>query len=318
MENNSDSGASAPIDNSTQNEVVDNQNDNAQENGEQNAQSNQQALEKKLIKKLKLKVDGQEFEEDLPFEVDENNKEQLEYIKRHLQMSKSATKRMQEAAKLKQQAEHFVKMLQEDPMKILTHKNFGGEEKFRKMAEEYIARQINEQMLTPEQRQQRDMEDRLRKYEEQEKQSKQQQEQEQVVKLQAHYADEYSKVIEAGLKSQNIPKTPRTVKRMAELMSKNLKHGLELQPEHLAQLVKEDYINEMKEMFGASEGDILLNLLGEDVSNKIRKADLAKLKASGINVNRQVSQNKSNQSSAEPKNMSRDEWREMIDKRSKE
>lgn len=321
-ENNSGAPASnAPADSSgSDNGSEQNTNEQSFDNSD-GGQISQQAAEQAVAKKirsLKIKIDGQEYDEQLPFEIDENNKEQVEYLKRHLQMSKVSNKRMQEASKLKSQSDQFIRMLQEDPMKILTHEQFGGEAKFRKMAEEYLLKEIQEKMLTPEERQQRDMEAKLRQYEEVEKQRRAESEAKQMEQLQNHYAQEFEKTIVTGLRSQGIPKTPRTVKRMAELMSKNLQHGLDLAPEQLAQLVKEDYVNEMKEMFGASEGDILLNLLGDDVSNKIRKADLAKLRAGGVTVNKsQTNSGSSNQSESGSVKMSRDEWREAIDKRSK-
>src|ERR1044072_3233583 len=51
----------------------------------------------KRLKKLQLKVDGEEYEEELPFEIDEDK---ADWMKKHLQMSKAAQKRMQEAKTL--------------------------------------------------------------------------------------------------------------------------------------------------------------------------------------------------------------------------
>ena len=263
-------------------------------------------------KKFKFKVDGQEVEEELDL-----NDEVM--IKKHLSMSKAAYKRMQEAAQVKRQNEQFVKMLMQDPIKVLTHPQFGGGKKFRELAERYLAGELENELLTPEQRNQRDREAKLRNYEEQEKQFRQQQEQAQMQKLQDHYAQDFEQKIMRGLSSQGIPKTARTVKRMAELMSKNLQHGLELEPEALAEIVKQDYISEMKEMFGATEGDALLSLLGDDVSNKIRKSDLARLR----NPNPTQGFSKSNQpnpTSVQPtpkEPMTKEQWKEWIDKRSK-
>ena len=112
--------------------------------------------------------------------------------------------------------------------------------------------------------------------------------------LQNHYANEFEGKIMEGLNSQGIPKTPTTVKRMAQLMAKNLEHGLDLAPQQLAELVKQDYIKEIQELFGSTESDALLNLLGEGVSNKIRQADLKKLKANNP-FNRRSSSQSSNQ-----------------------
>lgn len=245
---------------------------------ENNQAVDQSQVGPKLTKKIKLKLDNQEFDEELPFEVDENNKDQVEYLKRHLQMSKVASKRMNEAAMTRKQAEQFIQALQNDPMRVLSNPQLMGEEKFQKIAEEFLARKIQEQMLSPEERRQREMEERLRKYEEQDKQTREKAEQEQVQQLQAHYQEQYTKTITEALETSNLPKNAFTVKRMAQLLQQNIKHGLELEPKHLAQLVKEDYQKEIASLIGSSNPDQIISMFGEEVTNKLRKHDLDNLK----------------------------------------
>ena len=237
-------------------------------------------LTPKKLKALKIKVDNQEFEEALPFEVDEGNKEAVDYLRRNLQLSKAASKRMQEANLTKKQAENFVKALQENPLAVLQDPRIMGEEKFRAIAEQYLSKKLQEQMMTPEQIKQAQNEERLRHYEQQEKTQKEQAELAQQRQLEDHYAQEYTKTIITALQTSNLPKNPYTMKRMAELMQKNLQHGLDLEPQHLAQLVKEDYQRELVSLIGASDPDQIIAMFGDEMTNKIRKADLAKLKAS--------------------------------------
>lgn len=257
-------------------------------------------------RKYKYKVDGKEVEEELS---DDD-------VKKHLSMSRAAYKRMQEAASEKKQAQEFVKMLRENPEHVLNNEQIMGSKKFREIAEQYLSKQLQEEMLSPEEKHKREMESKLKQYEETEKQQRQQAEAKQMEQLQAHYAQDYEQKIMTGLQSQNIPKTPRTVKRMAELMSKNLQYSLELEPQQLAEIVKQDYIKEIQELFGATESDALLNLLGDGVSNKIRQADLKKLKANNpFGQSKQQSNNQQIQSEKPTHKMSKDEWREYLDKK---
>lgn len=256
-----DSSSVAPVESVDTNSEEQNTNDEGQE-----GQPKQVTPPAK--KKYKYKADGRDYEEEL------DDKE----LERRLSLSKGAYQRMEQAAKTQKQAEQFIRMLQQDPMKVLSNPQIMGQEKFREIAEQYLAKQLEDQMMSPDEKRRRDQEERLRAYEEQEKVAKQQAEQEQMQRLEDHYRGEYEKTIMKGLQSQNLPKTPKTVRRMAELMAKSAENGIDLSPEHLAEIVKEDYINEMREMFGSTEGDVLLQLLGEDVGNKIRKADLAKLR----------------------------------------
>lgn len=288
------------------------------ENVDVQASQEQQVISPKLTKKLKLKVDGNEFDEELPFEVDENNKEHVDFLKRHLQMSKAASKRMAETSKIRKEAEQFLQMLQNDPMSVLSNERIMGEKRFREIAENYLAKQLEEQMLSPEEKHQRDMQERLRKYEEAEKKQKEESEAAEMQKLQDHYAQQIEKTITTALESSNLPKNTFTVARMASLLKKNLDHGLELEPSQLAQLVREDYQKELVSLIGSSNPEQILAIFGEDVALKIRKHDLAKLK----NGTFQPKQSKQSQEVDQPKDekpfLTMSEWKQSLNKRVRE
>jgi hypothetical protein len=274
---------------------------------EQSAQGNNVQAEAKAknLKKFKLKVDGQELDEEIDLNDDEA-------VKRHLQMSKAAQKRMSEAAQVKRQAEEFIHQLKSNPRAILTDPNLGVD--FKKIAEEYLAEQLEMEMLSPEQRKLKEYESKIRAHEEEKRRQEQEVHQKQLVELQQRYADDYDKKFTSALQTNGIPKTPRTVKRMAELMHKNIEYGFELEPGQLAELVREDYINEMKELFGATDGDTLLKLMGDDMANKIRKADLARLKKGEIRPPKPVEQAPQPSPSSQ-RRMSTEEWLAEVRKR---
>ena len=223
-------------------------------------------------KKFNLKVDGHEEE----MELDLNDEKE---IIRHLQMSKAASKRMNEAAVTKRQATQFLEALRDNPMSVLSDERIMGNKKFQEIAEQFLSKKLQEEMMSPEERVRAEMEQKLRRYEEQEKTQREEQENKQRSALEQHYTQEYEKTIMTALQHESLPKNPYTVKRMASLMQKNLQHGLELSPEHLASLVKEDYKRELVSLIGSSDAEQILSIFGEDVSNKIRKRDLEKFKA---------------------------------------
>jgi len=69
-----------------------------------------------LKKKLKLKVDGQEIEEEVDLGDDE-------YLKRELQKSKAFDKRVKEHAAYKSQVDQLLQMLQNDPESLVKKKS---------------------------------------------------------------------------------------------------------------------------------------------------------------------------------------------------
>lgn len=233
---------------------------------------NQEIIDPEVVapskRKYKFKSDGQDYEE----EYDD------ESITRQLSLAKAAQKRMNEASMTRKQAESFINALQNDPMSVLQDPRIMGQEKFREIAEQFLSKQLEEQLLSPEEKARKNMEERLRKYEEQEKEEMTKAEQVKLQKLEEHYSNEYQKTIMEALNTSSLPKNSFTVKRMASLMQKNLEHELDLPPQALAQIVKEDYQKELVSLIGNSDASQILAMFGEDTVNKIRKHDLEKLR----------------------------------------
>ena len=280
------------------------------------ASSTEQQSAPKLSRKVKLKIDGSEVEEELPFEIDETNEEAVKFLKRHLQMSKASAKRMTEAAQLRKQAESFIHSLQNDPMAVLSNPQIMGNEKFRAIAEEFLAQQLQNELLSPEEREKQELQNRLRRYEEAERRAHEKQEQEQIETLQQHYAEQFQTTIVNALTHSGLPQNPFTVKRMAQLMQKSIENGIDLSPEDLSALVRDDYKRELAALIGSSNGETILSLFGEDAANKIRKHDLEKLKATQFQPKPSTQQPVPSNSDTPPKRaLSRDEWREYLDKK---
>lgn len=258
-----------------------------------------------MIKTFKLKVDGEEIEEQIDLADEEG-------LKRQLQLARAAQKRMQEASRQKAEAESFIQRLKTNPLEVLNDPSLGVN--FRQIAEEYLAEQLEQELMSPEEKRIREAERIIREREAEMKAAREREESEQIERLKNHYAQDYDKKITEALQTSGLPKTPKTVKRMAELMKMNLSNGLDLEPKDLVQLVREDYVQEMKSIFGAADGEALFNLLGDDVVTKIRKTDLQKLKAK-LPQSRKQSIGSSQKQSEPKRALTRDEWREEIRRR---
>lgn len=267
----------------------------------------------KMTKLLKLKVDGQEFDESLPFEVDENNKEHMDFLRKHLQLSKVSNKRMSESAKVKMQAEALIREFEDNPTSLFKKLDA---KKARSAAEEFLLEQLEQEMMSPEERTRQEMMRKLQSYEETERQTKEQAEANQMAELQNQVAQNYDKTISEALAKSGLPKVPATVKRMAQLMYKNLELGLDLSPADLVDEVKKSYHSEFKELFGTGDASFILNMFGDDVANKIRKHDLQRLQSKQSMPSVQP-RSSSQPSKEDRKAMSRDEWRDWLDKRVK-
>jgi hypothetical protein len=221
-------------------------------------------------RKYTVKIDGEEIE------VDETE------LLRGYQLRKASDQKFREASDYRKQADALIDLLREDPIKALTHPSIGID--FRALAEKYLADAIEDEMATPEEKERRQ---KLRKLEELERENaayKQQQEEAQMQQLTAHYRQEYENGIIQALDKSGLPKTNHTVKRMAYYMNQALENGYELQPADVTDLVRKDYMNEIKDLVGASDGQVLLDLLGDDVAKRVRKFDVAQLKKKAVPV----------------------------------
>lgn len=226
-------------------------------------QSLDQVKETPQPRRLKVKVD--EIEQEL---------DEAEVIKGY-QRAQAANKRFEEASKLKKQSEKFLEQLQKDPFKILADPRLGVNA--REVAEKYILEQLENEMMSPEEIQARQEKAELDQYRKEKESQKKQQEEEKSNQVKQKYVEDYTKQFQSALEQVSIPKTPETVKRMAQYLQASIKGGYETPISEIAEMVREDYINEQKSIVSQLSGQDLIRYFGEDVAKKIRQQDLSRL-----------------------------------------
>ena len=254
-----------------------------------------EAVVAKEIRKLKLKIDGKE--EELPEED----------VIRLAQLGKGAGKRFEEAAQIKKQAEQFINQLKSDPRSVLCNPALGIDAK--KLAEEIVWERIQEESLTPEQRQAKALQRELEEYKKREKDAEAQRAQERQQALHEKYASDYDRRITAALQTANLPRTPSTVKRMAEYMFAGLQQGHEVSAEDVVPLVRKDYQEDLQALFGNTDEDTLLQIMGESIAKKIRTADLKRLKSTQGALVKDEGEKTSRPKTPAPKKLKGVDWR---------
>lgn len=234
---------------------------------------------KKMIKSLKLKIDGQEYNEELPFEM-EDTPANRDYMSKQLQMSKVAQKRMGEKAQLEKEVTQFIELMKKDPRKALN--NFGVDVK--KLAAEVVEEEIANSQKSPEQLQIEQYQRELAEIKE-----KQKQEQEEYTKKEFERAQEqayisYENQMSEALEGSELPKSPYVVKKIADYMLLGVQNGIDVTAKDVLPLVQEEIINDIKAMAQAMPAETLEKLFGGDIMKKIRKSNVAKAKAGGAAV----------------------------------
>jgi len=205
----------------------------------------------------------------------------MEEARRRLELIDGAEEKFQSAAQMRKQVEQFIETLRKDPKKILLNPDLGIN--FREIAEEYLGGEVRKEMMDPQQRELEELRgwkaDQERMKQEAADNDRTQTEQKQYEAAKLSKLKEYDQKIAKVLSEAQLPKTPYTVKRVAEVLHSAKKKGYELDLATAVDFVREGYLSDLQAMTGGLEGDQLLNLLGGDIAKRIRKHDLAKIRA---------------------------------------
>lgn len=219
---------------------------------------------REAIRKFKVKVDGQELE------VDEN-----ELVKGYSHQ-RAANKRMQEAIKVRKQAEDFINMLNDKNKLFDVIKQLGHDP--RKLTEEYLASQLEEEMLDPKEREYRNTKAELQKMKELEKMREEEVKKSRIEFLKQKFSENYTQQFTEALQQVKLPAKKHTVAEMAKYIQRAAKLGYEMNALEAAKLVEEDIREAQRALIGDADGEMLIKLLGEDVANKVRKWDTSRVK----------------------------------------
>lgn len=274
--------AEAPVTESidSSNEQIDNVENteaNIEENQEQ-AASNKEASAsiKKALKKLSLQVDGKKFEEELPFEIPDDPKA-VEYMQRELQLAKMGQKRAQYAAQLEKEVKEFVENLRKDPRKVLSDPTLGVD--LKSIAKQIIEEEIENAKKSPEQIEKEKLEAEIKALKEQQEKDKKDRDQKEFERLQELAYEQYDLQMTKALEGSDLPKSPYVVKKMADYLLLGLQNNLDITPEEVLPLVREEIQNDLKEMFQVMPDEVVEKLIGKEKINSLRKKSVAKAKA---------------------------------------
>lgn len=241
---------------------------------QEETKAEEKALPKKL-KKLKLKVNQKEIEEELPFEIDEDPKV-IDYLTRQLQLAKMGQLKAQDYSNLQKDIGGFFDKLKSDPMSVLTDPELGIDVK--QLAAKVIEQEIEASKKSPEQLEKEKLEAELKSLRDEREKEKETFQQKELERLQEQAYMEYDRQISDALESSTLPKSPYTIKKMAEYMLMAVEEGLNVEAKDIVPLVEEEMKKDLAEMFKVMPEDVIEQLLGKDVLTKLRKRNVAKAK----------------------------------------
>ncbi len=222
------------------------------------------------MRKHKLKVDGQEIE------VDDNE------LKRGYAHQKAANERMQKGLAAQKQAEEFINMMRDPQLFYEAAQRLGHNP--RDLAEKYLTAQLEDELADPRDLELRQTKAQLKQFQDWQAQQKQQEEQQKFDILKAQHAEDYTKQFIAALDGSGLPPSKLVVAEMARYVQEYAEIGKKITAAQAAQMVKEDVLERHRKLIEETDGEMLIKLRGEGVSNKIRKWDTSRIKTPEDNL----------------------------------
>jgi hypothetical protein len=260
-------------------------NDGTSQEGAQAAAKEAQALKKAVEqikknnkKKFKIKVDQKEEE----LELDMDNEEE---VRKHLQLSRAAQKRMQESSELKRDVTDLFTRLNTDPFSVLADPDNGLGMNVEDLVKQYVEKKLADAEKTPEQLRSEAMENELRKIKTEREKEKAQREQE---KYDAQLQSEiirYDQMMTKTLENSEFKKpSPYLVKKMSEYLILGVQNGLDVTPDDILPIVRDEIQSEIRELINSAPENVIEELFGKEIFNKMRKKNLAKAKQAPVHA----------------------------------
>lgn len=246
----------------------------AEIDADKNLSKKEKAAEKRL-NKLKIKFNGKEMEEDLPFDIPDTPEAQ-EYMRKHIQMSKLSQSKAQEYASLEKQALEFIQALQEDPEAVLADPRVGVD--VQKFAAKIIEKQIANSKKTPEQLELERTQAELRAIKQQrEHEAKTRKEQEFQANVERLH-QEYETQLKDGLAKHSIPDSDVVRGLVVNFLEEAATHKIKVSVADVIPLVKEELQSNLKTLVASLSPEQLEDFIGKEVLSNYRKNNMKKVK----------------------------------------
>lgn len=227
----------------------------------------------KRIKELKLKVHGEEINESLPFEFDDNP-EAVEYLTKQLQLSKAAQRAMQENSSFQKQVGEFFKDMKTNTRAKLQELGIDP----REFAASVIEEEIKKAQMSPEQVRQQELEDELTALKASAKKKDDEYNERELSRIREIEFEKIDSQMDAALSKSDLPKKPYVVRKMAEYMLIGANNNINLSPEDVLPLVRQELMADLQEIINAMGEDQAEEFIGKEIFNRARKKNIAKAK----------------------------------------
>lgn len=218
--------------------------------------------------RIKLNIYGREEEHD------------LEEVKRLAQIGKAGQQSLQKAAEMRKAVQQFEEQFGKDPVSAMVQKF--GPEKTKEMLEHKLYEFYQKAKETPEQRESREAKEELSRLKAEREAEKAKAEEFRQQQLEDHFANKWNREFTDAIKTTGMEHNAFNVARMSELALLALDNELDVNPVDIAKMVKAENEDKLRKLTTTLSPEQLMQYLGDEMVDKIRKANLTKLKTSPV------------------------------------
>lgn len=236
--------------------------------------------EKKRVNSLMLKFNGKEYEEKLPFEIDED---QSDWMRKQLQLAKMSQSKAQEVASLEKEVIAFMQELKSNPRKALANPMIGID--IKQLAADILEEEIENSRKSPEQLEREKLQAELKALRDEREAEKKQSESAQEQATLERLYDKYDTMISGALDANpDLPTTPYIVDKMTKYMAIAVDEGYEPDMGIITNIVRDEINEDIQHLLRVLPVDKVEALIGKDVLNKLRTSRLASAKKAPVPV----------------------------------
>ena len=233
------------------------------------------AAEPEPWRKAKHKVTVRDKEIEVPYEE----------LVANYQLKRASYERLEEAARLKKQMDGLLAGLRDGaskgdfgPLKKLATK-LGYD--VRRFSEAELTEALRQEQMTPEERRRADLDLKERELKHREETWEKKRTESEINRVAKQLESEYAQSIPAALKAAGVPQTPYQQRRLASLLHEAIGSDTGLTVEEAAQIVAEEYREEVTAHLGELDVDGVLALIGEERMKEVRRRDIERVRNGG-------------------------------------
>lgn len=202
----------------------------------------------------------------------------IEELERRYTLEEGAQTKFERAAQMLKEAQALQESLKKDPVKALLNAGITLDQ-LRSISEKTILEQIEEERLTPEQRRIRELESQLNERQTAEERAAQEKQQQETAEQEKKYVAEFtSKLRDAFSKHQLPVQDPLYVSSAVKFLQNAYLAGEDIDPTDAVEFVKHETLQRVAGLYEGLSGEQIIEHLGQANIEKIRKADIARLK----------------------------------------